>query len=565
MKLRNSLGVITIILPLILTTVAQTAWSQKGRKASVDALLALQTRPERTNFAETSRYEDVMEFLRAVAAYSPVIHLRTMGYSFEGRPLPLAVVGTMKDPSPAAVKAITGKTLVYIEANIHAGEVEGKEACLELLRDIASGRHKDWLDSMVLLICPIYNPDGNDRINLTNRQAQNGPIGGMGQRPNAQNYDLNRDFTKLEAPESRSVAQLFNQYDPQVAIDLHTTDGSIHAYHLTYAPPLHPATAPGVVDILRKGLLPDVTQVIKAKDGWDFHFYGDVTGGRGGRGGRGGFGPPDQAPATTERAWYTTEPTPRYSANYFGMRNRLGILSETFAYLTFEDRIRTARRFVEEILNWTRDHGDSIRKVTAEADHQSIVGQEIALTGRAVKSAEPAEILLGEVTTEKNPYTGAMMRRRLDVRKPEKMYEYISFEAAESTRAPRAYLVPPNLRQVVDRLEAHGISFSPLKDAAMLKVEQFKIESSTTAQREFQGHKNRAMTGTWESAEQSVPAGTLVVPVDQPLGRLIVLLLEPRCDDSLAAWNMMDDVLEKLKPQYYPILRTSEAVSLPQK
>ena len=129
---------------------------------------------------------------------------------------------------------------------------------------------------------------------------------------------------------------------------------------------------------------------------------------------------------------------------------------------------------------------------------------------------------LGEVTQEKNPYSGALMRRRLDVRKPEKMYEYISFEAGESTLAPRAYLVPPNLRLVIDRLEAHGISFSPMKEPATLKVEQFKIESSTTAEREFQGHKNRTITGNWEASEQSVPAGTLVVPVDQPLGRFIV-------------------------------------------
>ena len=559
MNLRKLFCVIAplVISPLILTAFGQTASAQKGRKTAPDVLQTLQTRPERTNYAETSRFEDVMDFLRAVAPTSPVIHLRTMGYSFEGRPLPLVVVGNLKDASPAAVRAITGKTRVYIEANIHAGEVEGKEACLEILRDIASGRHKDWLDSMILLICPIYNPDGNDRINLMNRPAQNGPIGGMGQRPNAQNYDLNRDFTKLEAPESRSVAQLFNQYDPHVAIDLHTTDGTIHAYHLTFAPPLHPATAPGVVEILRKQLLPDVTRVIKAKDGWDFHLYGDVTGGgRGGRGGRGGFGPPEIA----ERAWYTTEPTPRYSANYFGMRNRLGILSETFAYLTFEERIRTARRFVEEILNWTRDHGDAIRKVTADADHQSIFGQEIALTGKAVKSPEPVEILLGEVTQEKNPFSGAMMRRRIDVRKPEMMYEYISFEAAESTLAPRAYLVPPNLRLVIDRLEAHGISFSPLKEPVTLKLEQFKIESSVATQQEFQGHKNRTITGKWEAAEQSVPAGTLVVPVDQPLGRLIVLLLEPRSDDGVAAWNLMDDVLEKQKPPYYPILRTSETV-----
>ena len=362
-----------------------------------------------------------------------------------------------------------------------------------------------------------------------------------------QNYDLNRDFTKLDAPESRSLVRMLTLYDPHVAIDLHTTDGTAHAYHMTFAPPLHPATAPGVTDLLRNRLLPAVTKAIKAKDGWDIYYYGNLPFSRQG--------------SNVERAWYTTDPTPRYSANYWGLRNRLGILSETFAYLTFGERIKVARRFVEEVCGFVLQHGEEIRKVTAEADRQSIVGQEIALLTKAVKSAEPAEILMGEVTTEKNPYSGLMMRRRLDVRKPEKMYEYTSFEASEATHTPRAYLVPPTLRFVVDRLEAHGVHFSKLDQQTTLKIEQYRINSSITVGREYQGHKARTITGQWETAEQGIPAGMLVVPVEQPLGRLIVLLLEPRSEDGLAAWNLMDEVLEKEKPQIYPVLRTSEPLS----
>lgn len=530
---------------LALSLLAEARAAQRG-KTQGGPLQTLKTRAERTHYAETSRYDDVMEFLRLIDAASTRVHLTTFGYSFEGRPLPLAVVGNVKDASPEAVKA-SGKTRVYVQGNIHAGEVEGKEACLELLRAMASGQHAAWIDSMVLLVCPIYNPDGNERVTLTNRGSQNGPIGGMGQRATAQNYDLNRDHMKLDAPESRSLARMLTLYDPHVAIDLHTTNGTAHAYHLTYAPPLHPATAPGVASFARDELLPAVTKAIKAKDGWDYYFYGNMPGGRPGS-------------STTERAWTTTEPAPRYSANYYGLRNRLGILSETFAYLTFEERIQAARRLVEEICSFVHQHGDAVRKVTAEADRQSIVGQEIGLLAKPARSANPVEILMGELTTEKNPYTGAMMRRRLDVRKPEMMYEYTSFEASESTRAPRAYLVPAALRLVVDRLEAHGVGFSQLQQAATLRVEQFRIESSIAAEREYQGHKVRTLTGKWEEAEQNVPSGTIVVLVDQPLGRLIVLLLEPRSGDGLAAWNLMDAVLDKEKPRFYPVLRTFEAV-----
>src|SRR5688572_15655655 len=152
-------------------------------------LQQLTTVPERTGFEETSRYADVMTFLKAVDAASPRIHLTTFGYTVEGRALPLAVVGDVPNASPEAVKA-SGKLRVYIQGNIHAGEVEGKESAQNLLRAIARGQHADWMKTMVLLVAPIYNADGNERVLLTNRGQQHGPIGGMGQRPNAQDFDL---------------------------------------------------------------------------------------------------------------------------------------------------------------------------------------------------------------------------------------------------------------------------------------------------------------------------------------------------------------------------------------
>ena len=154
------------------------------------------TRPEATNYTETSRYDDVVTFMKALAAASPRIHLATYGYTFEGRPMPLAVIGA-PDATPQAVLA-AGKTRVFIQANIHAGEVEGKEAALWLLRSLAKGERAAWLQNVVLLITPIYNADGNERVNVRNRGAQNGPVGGMGQRQNAQELDLNHDATKLE-------------------------------------------------------------------------------------------------------------------------------------------------------------------------------------------------------------------------------------------------------------------------------------------------------------------------------------------------------------------------------
>ncbi len=500
-----------------------------------------QTRPERTDYRETSRYDDVMEMLRAVEAASPRIRLTTFGYSFEGRALPLVVVGKVADASPEAVRA-SGRTVVYVQGDIHAGEVEGKEATLLLLRDLAAGKHAEWLESMVLLVNPILNADGNEKVTLTNRPAQHGPIGGMGQRANAQNYDLNRDHTKLDAPETRSLALLLSRYDPHVALDLHTTDGTRHAYYMTYAPPYHPDTSTGIVDLLRKDLLPKVTQAVRAKYGWDIYYYGNLPW-------RG---------STDPRGWYTYDHRARYDTNYVGLRNRVGILSETYSYLPFKDRIATSHAFVVETLEYIHRNGPAIRKVTAEADAEPVVGRDLTVRAAIEKTADSVDILMGDVVEDRNPYTGAVMLRRIDVVKPERMPEYGAFKATETAKAPRAYLVPATLAKVIDRLTAHGVTMIRLEQPVSLAVEQFRITASTTAERPYQGHSERTLTGAWEAAARTVPAGTVMVPMDQPLARLVFTLLEPRSDDSLVAWNLMDDVLEKTKE--YPVQRTFDAI-----
>jgi hypothetical protein len=524
------------------------------RSAAGPVPASLLTVPERTHYVETSLYDDVMAFMRAAAARSPQIHLTTYGYSFEGRALPLAVIGA-RDATPEAVRA-TGKVRIYIQANIHAGEVEGKEACLEILRAIANGGHADWLKSTVLLIAPIFNPDGNDRIALTNRGRQNGPIGGMGQRANAQlpvNLDLNRDFLKMESPEDRSMALLYQRYDPHVEVDLHTTDGSLHAYQLTYNSPLHPATAQPVMDVLRNELLPGVTKAVKQKDNYDFYYYGNLPF-------RGG----------NERV-FSADPdlyTPRYEENYVGLRNRLGILSETFAYLTFEDRIKVARRFVEEIVSWSANHPDRIKQAVAAADKDSIVGKDVAILGKVVRSALPVPILMGECEEERNPYTGAIMLRRKNVSKPEMMYEALTFEPSETVRAPGAYIIPGTLQpralqRVLDRLQAHGIEYQKIDKGRSIAGEYFKVTSTKTEDREYQGHRARTVVGNWEAADLTVPDNSILVPVNQPLGRVVFLLLEPKSNDSLVYWNLFDDTLGAT-PAAYPVVRTDKVAGIGQ-
>lgn len=495
----------------------------------------LQTRPERTGFTETSSYDDVVAFMQAAAKAAPkLIHLTDFGKTFEGRAMPLAIVGAA-DATPAAVKR-TGKLRVHIQGNIHAGEVEGKESAQILLRELAEGKHADWLKTMVLIIEPIYNADGNEKMSLTSRGRQNGPIAGQGQRANAQNFDLNRDHMKLESPEARAFVTLMNDYDPQVSMDLHTTNGSRHAYYLTYAPPLNPATDPAIIDLLRKDWLPAVTTAVKSKYDWDYYYYGNFEQGD-----------------DNERAWKSFDSRPRFNNNYIGLRNRVAILSEAYAYATFEDRIKATSRFVEEVLNYAGAHADAIRKLTDAADKRKIVGTTLALRAKMVAAPGPVEILVGEVTEEKNPKDGHVMSRRADVRKPERMPEYGTFAPTDTERVPSTYYVPASLTKAIELLKAHGVRMTELKSATTVQVEEFQISGSQTG-RAFQGHAERTLSGSWVAAERQLPAGTVRVDMTQPLGRLAFYLIEPRSDDGLVDWNVLDEAIGDAK--VFPIVRS---------
>jgi hypothetical protein len=507
-----------------------------GQTRGAEPPADLETRPERTGFHETSRYGDVVAFMEAAAKLSGNrIRLTTFGSTFEGRAMPLAVVGAPAATPEAVRKA--DKLRVYIQGNIHGGEVEGKESALMLLRELAGGKHADWLQSMVLLIAPIYNADGNERIATNNRGRQNGPFAGQGQRPNAQMLDLNRDHMKLDSPEARAFVKLMSDYDPHLTIDLHTTNGSRHGYFLTYAPPLNPATDPAIIDLLRKDWLPAVTRAIKSKYNWDYYYYGNFEG------------------RDTERAWRSFDDRPRFNNSYVGLRNRIAILSEAYAYAAFEDRIKATSRFIEEILTYARAHAARIRKLTAEADRRPIIGSKVALRAEIEKSADAVEILIGEVIEEKNPISGAPIYRRSDAVKPETMPEYGTFKATETERVPAAYYVPASLSRAVENLVAHGVVMTPIKTAETVPIEEFKIESNQQAARPFEGHNERTLTGAWAAGDRTLPAGTFRIDMEQPLARLAFYLLEPRSNDGLVNWNLLDEALGA-DVQVYPIVRT---------
>ena len=220
-------------------------------------LSAQTTKAERTAYAETSSHADVLAFIETLESRGAGIKAWVLGRSPEGRVLPV-VLASRPLVTSAEAAAATGKPVVWLQANIHAGEVEGKEVAQMLLRDLTLGPLRPLLDSIVLLVIPIYNADGNEAWapGDINRPGQNGPPL-VGKRANGKGLDLNRDYTKLEAPETRAAAELIDRWNPHLFIDLHTTNGSYHGYGLTWSPGLNPNRTP-INDYVQDDFLPEI-------------------------------------------------------------------------------------------------------------------------------------------------------------------------------------------------------------------------------------------------------------------------------------------------------------------
>jgi hypothetical protein len=497
-----------------------------------------QTRAEQSRFEDTSRYEDVLAFIEALAERTPRVRVETFGMSEEGRSLPLLVVGDPPAASPSQARE-SRRPVVFVMANIHAGEVDGKEAVLHLVRRMTLGDLEALLPSAVWLFAPIYNADGNERISLDNRSEQHGPIGGVGTRENARGLDLNRDFVKLESAEARALVALLSRWDPDVVVDLHTTNGSHHGYHLTYSPTLNPNADSQLVAYARDRLLPSVQTALLQRHELRTYFYGNF-----------------EADERGMRVWRTFDSRPRFVNNYVGLRNRIAILSETYSYLDFAGRVRASEAFVEEVMRFVAANAAEIRSLVSRAD-ADWVGRTPAAAGGVEfalrRLPRRVDILVGAVETRINPRSTKPMTAMVEgATVPTRMADYGVFAATRSRRVPREYVVTPSSTGVhgalARKLREHGIRVDSLDTATRTLVERFVLTEVRRAERPNQGHREVSVTGRFELETLDLPAASIVIRTGQPLGRLVFYLLEPESDDSLATWNLLDAALEAGAP-----------------
>ena len=485
-------------------------------------LAAQQTTPERTGNRETSSHADVLAFLDSLERAGAGIRVRTLGQSPEGRRLPLVIAARPMVESPGEAHR-TGKPIVYVQGNIHAGEVEGKEALQMLLRDLSVGPLRTLLDSVVILAVPIYNADGNDQFGpgATNRPGQNGPAV-VGRRANGQGLDLNRDYVKQEAPETRAATALINAWDPDIFIDLHTTNGSYHGYVLTWAPGLHPDPAPAN-DYGRDRFLPAIRERMRLRHHQETFPYGNFR---------------NQERDSLTQGWETYDYRPRYSNAPFG------------------ERISATYNFVREILSLAAEE-----RATIKARNAAPIPAD-SVTVRAVLAPPTRQEVIAEITKPAGDGAGPFAHRtRTGEYRTITMPVYDRFAPAHREAVPAGYLLPPSLGHVAELLSRQGVTVERLAAPWSGSVERFRVDSITVERYVFEGHRTVTVTGTWVGADGAVTAGWYYVPTAQRLGRFAAYLLEPGSEDGVLTWNLLDQSLRR--GQDAPIWRVRAALTVP--
>ncbi len=523
--------------PAVSTPVLAPSPVVKGR--------GLQTRPERTGFRETSTYADVIAFIDSLKAGTSPFAYGSIGNTNEGRDIPYLILSHPLVTTPAEAKALH-RPIIYVQGNIHAGEIEGKDALLALVRDLLNARAPNVLDSIVLIAVPIYNADGNERFasQSVNRTEQNGPEM-VGIRANAQGLDLNRDYIKAEAPETRASLAMFDAWDPDVFVDLHTTDGSYHGYNLTYAPSLNPAAAFGGV-YARDSLLPIIRERMLARRAARTFDYGDFI-----------------SDDTLSKGWVTFDSRPRFGTNYYGLRGRIAILSEAFSHDPLQLRIATTYHFVQEILSLVAEKAPSILALSVRADEQqrSWARSPDSVQMIPIRSELITNPTMGDVIAEVMEKTDSAQKepgvkngyRRTGTYRTVRMPLFVRFSPQLERVPPLAYALPAGDTAVASLLRLHGLSVEKLAIEVSALVESFLVDSVGTAQRAFQGHHETRIKGSWSRQRQALPVGTMIVRPAQPRGLLSVYLLEPESDDGLVDWNFFDSEIARGKS--FPVLR----------
>ncbi len=480
------------------------------------------TRAEATRYEETSRHADVMAFVEALAARNDHrVWVTSFGVSPGGRELPLLVLSAHGVRTPDESRR-RGLPVVLVLNGIHAGEVEGKEASLMLVRDLLDGAipgGDDVLAALTLVVVPLFNPDGNDAIDPGNRrlhlpklEGQVGPPTGVGTRVNASGINLNRDYMRQASVEMRLLQERVVRYwEPELTIDNHATNGSVHRFAMTYdVPHTVESGREEPIRYVREQLLPPVTAAMKQNHGIDAGWYGNFVEDERVLDAQGEADPTSEV----REGWMTYPHHPRFGSNYRGLTSRMDLLLECYSYIPFAERVRTAYAFVLETLRFVAAHaGDVLETIEKSRTPRDRIAVRYGLD----VLPEPVEIL-------------TRFPRTLDGAPTSVTLPYFArFVGSTVVDRPAGYLVPP---AVAAHLRLHGLAVADAAGPYPVEVATVEGQATEGGRKILEAAKVGELRVSWARDTRDAPAGWSYVDTEQPLGAIAVYLCEPESDDG---------------------------------
>ncbi|HEY0155886.1 MAG TPA: M14 family metallopeptidase [Thermoanaerobaculia bacterium] len=495
-------------------------WDGASRRLVVAADDPWITPSERGQLRTTPGYDETVAYLRRLVAASRDLQLVSLGESAEGRDIWLVIASRDRAFTPEALRR-SGKPVVFAQAGIHAGEIDGKDAGLMLLRDMTvRGTKRELLDRASFLFVPIFNTDGHERSGRFTRINQRGPVEG-GWRTTAQNYNLNRDYMKADTPEMHAMLRALDTWQPDLYVDLHVTDGADYQYDLTYGGNVATGWSPAIARWITASFRPAIDAALKEMG----HIPGPLI--------------------------FTDDPTtgigddpddPRLSSGYGDARHMATVLVENHSLKPYDQRVLATYVFLEQCLRLVGRDAAALREATREA--REAKPSPVPLSWRVLPDSPKTEIeFLGVERRETlSPVSGGVRVEWLG-RPVTQRIPYITGSVATSISRPSAYWVPASWREVIAKLDLHGIRYERIAAPRELEVTMYRFGEPEYGKAQFEGHVRVTAPATPSRRRERFPAGSVRVPTDQPLGTIAVLLLEPSSPDSLFQWGFFNSIL----------------------
>lgn len=491
-----------------------------------------QTLAEQTDYKKSWNYADTISYAQKLAKDSDLIEYKSFGRSGEGREMPLLIAAENKDFTPEKAKK-SGKAIIFIQAGIHSGEIDGKDAGFALLRDAAITKTlPELLKNSIILFVPIYNVDGHELSSPYNRINQNGPDE-MGFRATSTNLNLNRDYMKADAPETRAWLNLWNEWKPDFFIDCHVTDGAEFQYNVTYEYAHFQEVSPEIKNWMDKYFDGSVVPKVE-KEGNLLTHYVEFAG----------------REVTNGVATFIA--TPRFATGYAPLRNRAGLLIETHSYKNYRSRVRGTydilRYTVEEINQNKQSLFDANKKAEAETIERGKTydaTRQFPLRLQITEQSEPFEFKGTEYKKEKSDISGVEMiaygTKPLNITIP----KYDTAKISASVAPPLYYIVPAQWQNVIEIIKAHDIKFQTITKPLTVEVESYRLTEPKFSPQSFESHNTVSYKAVSVKETRTFPTNSIIIPLEQEAANVAIHLLEPDSPDSFLYWGFFSAIFEQ--------------------